>query len=287
MSSQSVFTKARLKFHAGLLKDVLTLDKEGVPTNADRHNKPSVKIARNIVDQIGSALRRERMAGQSSGNQFEGLCCNFVRETFLLLKHLRPGDWDVRQVTSRSRNEIAGYEQYAHLDALQRAAEKDLELKAALGNDYIIIPDIIITRAPEPDSVLNAPVLMVDATVAQHAPLRKTNNQLPILHASISCKWTIRSDRAQNSRTEGLNLVKNRKGRLPHVAVLTAEPLPSRIAAIAMGTGEIDCVYHFALTELEAAVRAEGFEDSQELLETMVKGKRLRDIADLPLDLAV
>ena len=84
-----------------------------------------------------------------------------------------------------------------------------------------------------------------------------------------------------------MNLVRNRKGRLPHVMVITGEPLPSRIASIALGTGDIDCVYHFALHELMETVEALGIEDSMESLNTMVNGKRLRDISDLPLDLAV
>lgn len=109
----------------------------------------------------------------------------------------------------------------------------------------------------------------------------------PILHASVSCKWTIRSDRAQNARSEGLNLVKNRKGRLPHIVVITAEPTPSRIASIALGTGEIDCVYHFALPELEETLAELQYDDAKELVAIMVQGKRLRDISDLPLDLAV
>ena len=96
-----------------------------------------------------------------------------------------------------------------------------------------------------------------------------------------------KSDRAQNSRSEALNLVWNRKGRLPHVVVVTAEPLPGRIASIALGTGDIDCVYHFALNELIESVRAAGYADSEELLETMIQGRRLRDISDFPLDLAV
>lgn len=69
--------------------------------------------------------------------------------------------------------------------------------------------------------------------------------------------------------------------------VITGEPLPSRIASIALGTGDIDCVYHFALHELMETVEALGIEDSMESLNTMVNGKRLRDISDLPLDLAV
>jgi hypothetical protein len=116
--------------------------------------------------------------------------------------------------------------------------------------------------------------------------LRAANSQLHILHASISCKWTLRSDRAQNARSEGLNLVKNRKGRVPHIAVITAEPTPARIASIALGTGEIDCVYHFALPELQAALAKLDYPDAQLMLQTMVEGRRLRDIADLPLDLA-
>jgi hypothetical protein len=46
-------------------------------------------------------------------------------------------------------------------------------------------------------------------------------------------------------------------------------------------------VYHFALRELRNAVETLAMSDAIDLLETMVQGKRLRDIADLPLDLAV
>jgi hypothetical protein len=157
-------------------------------------------------------------------------------------------------------------------------------LAAILGSDYTITPDLVITRRPEPDAVINRENLLVDNTVATYAPLREANNSMQILHASISCKWTLRSDRAQNARSEALNLIRNRKGHLPHVVIVTAEPLPSRLASLALGTGDIDCVYHFALAELLLAV--EPFPDAADMLQTMVQGKRLRDIADLPLDLA-
>jgi type II restriction enzyme ngoMIV (fragment) len=104
---------------------------------------------------------------------------------------------------------------------------------------------------------------------------------------ATSAKWTMRSDRAQNSRTEALGLIRNRKGNLPHIAVVTGEPLPGRLASLALGTGDIDCMYHFALYELIDAVNATGAEDSIELLDVLIKGKRLKDISDLPLDLAV
>jgi hypothetical protein len=117
--------------------------------------------------------------------------------------------------------------------------------------------------------------------------LRESNGGLPILHASISCKWTMRSDRAQNARSEALNLIRNRKGRLPHVVVVTGEPTPSRLSSLALGTGDVDCVYHFALPELVAAVKELDNEDSVELLKIMIEGNRLKDISDVPMDLAV
>ena len=179
---------------------------------------------------------------------------------------------------------IARFEQYAHITALQRFAKDDKELAATLGSDYTITPDLVITRRPEPDAVINRENILVDDTVATYAPLRAANNSMQILHTSISCKWTLRSDRAQNARSEALNLIRNRKGYLPHVVIVTAEPLPNRLASLALGTGDIDCVYHFALAELLLAV--EPFPDSANLLQIMVQGKRPRDIADLPLDLA-
>ncbi|MGH9437968.1 MAG: NgoMIV family type II restriction endonuclease, partial [Terriglobia bacterium] len=185
----------------------------------------------------------------------------------------------------RNRLEIARYEQYEHLVALDNSSKKDPELAAALGSDYTITPDILVVRNLEEDSAINEPKLLIDADVARHASLRKSNAGLPLLPASISCKWTIRSDRAQNARSEALNLIRNRKGRLPHVMVVTGEPLPSRLASIALGTGDIDCVYHFALDELINSVRS--LPDAEETVKIMVDGKRLKDISDLPLDLAV
>lgn len=69
------------------------------------------------------------------------------------------------------------------------------------------------------------------------------------------------------------------------MVVITGEPTPGRIASLALGTGDIDCVYHFALPELKNTLVEQEREETLELLETMIEGKRLRDIADLPLDL--
>jgi len=283
----SLIANARAEFHRALLDGVLKVNAQGVASNADKDSKSSVAIAKGIADRLGSNVEGVRLAGQTSGNQFELLCEAFLRATFPQLQHLRPGNWRIHCVGGRARNEITRYEQYAHIALLEKVANENRAIRAALGSDYFIAPDLIIARLPEPDSTINEPFFVIDPNIAERASLRLLANPLPILHASISCKWTMRSDRAQNSRSEALNLVRNRKGHLPHIMVVIGEPLPSRIASLALGTGDIDCVYHFALPELLDTVRDAGLDDSYELLETMISGKRLKDISDLPLDLAV
>lgn len=185
----------------------------------------------------------------------------------------------------------SSFVQYEHLEYLQELTNTNAKLKTILGNDYMVAPDVVVYRHPVEDSKLNDPFPVVDDSVSTMTELRASNNEKPLLLASISAKWTMRSDRAQNSRTEALNLIRNRKGQTPHIVVVTGEPLPSRIASLALGTGDIDCMYHFALYELTEAVEeyayANGREDIVEQLDTLIAGKRLKDISDLPLDLCL
>lgn len=294
MSGMPVFQTARKTYYTGLLQGgVLCITtrkkpKAGLPnefpSNADGDSSASIAIAQGIFDQIQSkASPSGRLAGQISGSKFEQITRSFVEETFSTLMALRPGKWDFNP----EKRAIFRFQQYSHLAELSRVAEKNPEIAVLLGSDYVIAPDVLVVRDPEPDQVINAKQPLVDGTVALRSGLRKRNNALPILHASISCKWTLRSDRAQNARSEALNLIRNRKGRVPHIAVVTGEPLPSRLASLALGTGDIDCVYHFALPELIASVDRLKLEDSAHLVKIMVDGKRLKDITDLPLDLAV
>jgi len=145
---------------------------------------------------------------------------------------------------------------------------------------------------PVTDDEINEsePLVNDEGEISSLSPLRAANQgdtASPIVHAGISCNWTMRSDRAQNTCTEALNLICNRKGQTPHIVAVTLEPLPTRLASIAMGTGDVDCTYHGALYELTAAAEESGLEDQAEMLHTLVKGRRLRDISDLPFDLAV
>lgn len=283
----SLITKARKRYHERLLShNVLTIDRDGVPSNADKSSELSKFIARHIADNLVAEIH-DKIQGQTSGAKFEQINMEFLAQTFPRLQNLRPGRWHIEKLGNRSQIKTSSFSQYAHLELLNELVKQNAALAASLGNDYMVAPDVVIYREPEPDGFINNGETVVDNDFARLTDIRESNGGLPILHASISAKWTIRSDRAQNSRTEALGLIRNRKGHLPHIVVVTAEPMPSRLASLAMGTGDIDCVYHFALPELKNAVIASGAEDSIEILDNLVGGKRLKDISDLPLDLAV
>ena len=257
------------------------------PNFADGTSRSSCEIAWGIVKRLQTVDTSEPLSGQTIGAKFENITASFMEDAFQLLEHIRPGNWFYS-----TRYAISQFDQYEHLeylDRLKKSAEDPL-LASALGEGYIIKPDIVIGRQLITDEEFNrhGEVVEDDEEAASMTTLRAANedSSRPLLHASISCKWTIRSDRVPNARTEALNLIRNRKGRLPHISVVTAEPLPTRLAAIALGTGDVDCVYHFALPEMRAAIEEIDNEDQMDMLNIMIQGKRLRDISDLPFDLA-
>lgn len=284
----SLLTQARGAFHAALVSDSTLSMTGGVASNADGSQNTSIAIAGHIAGKLGALEVPKKLAGQRAGTQFEVAVESFLAATFPYLQSLRPGDWKVENVGgSRAEYQIAKYEPYTHLDDLANAIGKDPMLSAVLGNSYQISPDVIVTRSPEPDETINRDGRLVDSTTAHRAIIRKVNQDHRIIHAVVSCKWTLRSDRAQNARSEALGIIRNRKGRAPHIVVVTAEPSPSRLASLALGTGDMDMVYHFALPELIEAVQLSGNDEAESMLGILLDGKRLRDIADLPLDLAV
>ncbi|WP_328771316.1 NgoMIV family type II restriction endonuclease [Streptomyces sp. NBC_00286] len=285
----AALTVARNNFHKNLVeKHTLSLSPDNVASNADSSQRTSVSIALRIAQDLSAQTITAKLKGQRAGKQFEEAVEEFLAETFSFFQSLRPGDWAIENVGgSRAEYQISKYEPYTHLADLASAIKNDRTLASVLGNSYEISPDILILRKPESDETINRDHDLVDATSGQYAVIRMANQERPIVHAIVSCKWTLRSDRAQNARSEALNVIRNRKGRTPHIVVVTGEPSPSRLASLALGTGDIDTVYHFALPELIGAVNETDNDEAISMLHTLVAGKRLRDISDLPLDLAV
>lgn len=274
----------RSNYHEVICAKVLRVQ-NNIPNIADKSSVASKTIALSIIEQLEcQKIVSGKITGQRAGSEFEHVTRNFLEDTFSRLHHLRPGNW-----TFSLPSNISQFEQYRHLAELKTALDTNPQLKSAIGMDYLITPDIVVARYPVPDGEINADssILSEKHNLCQYTPLRQTNSSVPLLHASVSCKWTIRSDRAQNIRAEALNLIRNRKGHTPRIVAVTAEPLPTRLASLALGTGDLDCVYHFALPELQHAVVDANNEDQQDMLDTLIGGNRLRDISDLPFDLAI
>ena len=215
----------------------------GMPNIADRSSAVSVNIAIAAFEAL-KVTRVSKEAGQTLGRNFERAVTQVLEGR---LPRLDPDrNWRI------GSQEITEFAQYAHLARIKEIAEGDPTLRSSLGTDYLIAPDITIG--------------------IQTGPTRH-------LHAAVSCKWTIRSDRVQNIRHEGVVLTRHRRGRQPHFVAVTAEPLPSRLAAIARGTGELDCVYHAAFEPLLTACQNT---DTSDILEELIEQDRLRPLSDLP-----
>lgn len=195
-----------------------------VPNFADVDSAESLTIAAGMLDALGVDRDAASDVPRDPGGPLE----QAVRDDLAgALTRLDTGRlWLVSRGTV-----ITDFDQYVHLrevDALVRASP---QLRTTVGMDYLIRPDVTVSLGMMP-----------------------TASGLPPLHAAISCKWTIRSDRVQNIRHECLQMIRHRRGRQPHLVTVTAEPLPSRLASIARGTGEVDAVYHVAYDAMASSV---------------------------------
>lgn len=301
------FKELRRQYHERICHDIIRIvtnprTGKAYPNFADGTSVNSRDIAYGIVDLLRYQSNTEILPGQSAGGGFEQITRDYLDAAFHMLEHIQP----TGEFVYRTHSPISDFEQYEHLAKLERLVDKLIhdddqeirELASALGHEYVVVPDIAVERLPISDEKINENRKIIDPTdeVAKLTPIRLSNSPDPkqprrILHASISCKWTIRSDRSQNARTEALNLMRNRAGTVPHICVITAEPLPTRIESIASGTGDIDACYHFAMHELKQTVEtlaAKGnsaMEDQLDVLNALIDGRRLRDISDLPFDL--
>jgi len=197
-----------------------------VPNFADVDNAESMRIAAGVLDLLAVHRGVRSEVPMSPGGPLEQAVCDHLARA-LVARHPDRG-WQVGRGTV-----ITGFDQYAHLSEVDSLVRANPELRITIGMDYLIKPDVTV-------GLISVP----------------TASDLPPLHAAISCKWTIRSDRVQNIRHECLQMIRHRRGRQPHLVTVTAEPLPSRLASIARGTGEVDAVYHIAYDALEASVAA-------------------------------
>ncbi|MPZ53889.1 MAG: restriction endonuclease [Acidimicrobiia bacterium] len=218
------------------------------PNTSDAASKQSVTIASAVLALLG--IPTKTVAPTNPATPFEEGVRIYLEDS--LAGGVVDRDW----IVDRGRP-VTDFAQYSHLARIQEIINRDQTrtLASELGRDYVIKPDV---------------------TVGIQTPTSL------FLHASVSCKWTIRSDRVQNIRHEAVILTRHRRARQPHIVAVTAEPLPTRLASIARGTGEIDSVYHVAFEELAEAVRIEGTKEQKATLAELVGQGRLYDFNTLP-----
>ncbi len=228
------------------VRNILGL-RNGVPNNADIDSETSRAIARQMLDILGVVRIAE--PGEAAGTALEIEVARYLSDALPVADPDRTWEVDRRKL-------ITDFDQYQHLARLDALVRENPTLRTQIGRDYLIKPDVTVG------------VILAEGT-------------LPGLHAAISCKWTIRSDRVQNIRHEGVILTRSRRGRQPHVVTVTAEPLPTRLAAIARGTGEVDTVYHVALDELVAATGSLGTIEQKNVLDELITQNRLADFSTM------
>lgn len=223
--------------------------RNGKANMADSSSTTSCDIGAQILRSLGVTATVSH-AGQTAGKLLE----QAVHDHLIAALPTSRGS---RSVVASRRTVVSDFEQYAHLATLQQLIDDDTTdtLKASIGSDYLVKPDVTVGLA--------------DGHGSQ------------FLHAAIPCKWTLRSDRAQNVRHEAVVLIRHRRGRLPHITPVTAEPMPTRLASLARGTAEVDALYHVGLDELDAAVRAVGTSRQVEVLDELVSHNRLKDLSTL------
>jgi hypothetical protein len=224
----------------------------GAPNIADVDSRSSVEISNHIFSTLGVTAPSSDPA-QTLGRRLEEAVLAEVMAVLPIRAAHRT--WEIR----RGRT-INDFWEYQHLATLQRIVASTPELSAEIGRDYLIKPDVTVG-------------------------IRIGKDELR-LHAAIPCKWTMRSDRVQNIRHEGVILTRHRRGRQPHIMVVTMELLPSRLASIARGTGEVDAVYHVLFDELDAAVKAVGRARQREPWDELVGQRRIVPFGRLLPDLA-
>jgi hypothetical protein len=216
-----------------------------VPNCADVDSAESLRLAAGMLDALGVRRNVRSQVPTNPGGPLE----QGVRMDLLVaLPQLDPR----RQWVVQAGGLITDFAQYAHLNDVDALVRANPELRVAIGRDYVIKPDVTVG--------------LVDLDVLGTSPF---------LHAVVSCKWTIRSDRVQNIRHEYGQMIRHRRGRQPHLIAVTAEPLPSRLASIARGTGEVDAVYHIAYDALADAVSESANDEQRDAWEECVGQRRL------------
>lgn len=281
---------------APFVRDLCRYRKNGKPNTSDASNALSVEIGEALFAILGVERTTEPVDDEPTGGVFAR---RVVDDLIQQVGHI--GDLEV--VPERRLN---GFEQYRHVGVLQElrrgrsvgfnrawnrladyvrrtASATDLERVESLIAEVEVESELQTARLKAlVDELGDESLLGLDVTVSRIDEARP----LPLLEVGLSLKWSLRTDRAQDCRSQGAKMSALRRGRMPHFAAMTMEPRPYMLNLLGGGSGDVDCVYHLDLPSLTRAVEEVYVGSPQRLkgrdmFRRLVDQRRLKDYDEL------
>ena len=269
--------------------------KDGKPNTSDGSNSDSVRIGNALFEVLG--VPRESRGDEPTGTPFAKRTADDLRT------HA------IGSLVIEAENQLNRFQQYRHVGAL---ADIDVEPSKDYTRAWKKLKAEAIKRVASPPAAARRIADLIeqvesatrDETVRRQRALYEVGSEsllrldvtgalpsdswLPELKVGLSLKWSLRTDRAQDCRSQGANLSALRRGRMPHFAAVTMEPRPYMLNLLGGGSGDIDCVYHLDLPALTAAInetygastRADG-KRTHATFHRLVEQRRLRDYDEL------
>lgn len=265
--------------------------RNGRPNMSDAHDNLSVRLGARFLDTVG--VPSGQIRPDQDGSALEDSIVQRLRAT-------RPD-----LVIGRSRP-AAIFAQYSHLDVFpqfrtnyensattldelsreietvtEESTRERLRGLASRVSDEVsanaAVVEALKREMPE-ESLLN-----IDVAIAIPRP-----DDTDELAVALSAKWSLRTDRAQDCISQGNKLVAQRRGRMPHFAVVTVEPRPAMLRILADGSGAVDYVYHLDLPALKKTIDAETVQSRnpqtwspKKTFDRLLHQQRIRDFDDL------
>lgn len=282
---------------APFAQDLCKYRENGKPNTSDASDKLSVEVGEALFDILKVSRIRSGEKDEPTGGQLATAVAADLLERF-------PSG--VGGIEVRPEGKLFDFEQYRHVGVIRN-------VKAGRSKEFARAWKRLTThvrgRAAPPDvDRVEAMILAVErAANESDARLRRLldelgeesllgldltvsrsglEGRLPTLEAGLSLKWSLRTDRAQDCRSQGAKMSALRRGRMPHFGVVTMEPRPYMLNLLGGGSGDVDCVYHLdlpALTEAVETVYSRGIKRIQgrDQFRRLVDQRRIRDYDEL------
>jgi hypothetical protein len=273
--------------------------KNGKPNTSDAHDALSVEVGEVLFDILGvSRVRDTDDEDEPTGGVLAAAVTGDLGKRFPL---------DSGGVAVRPEQKLYNFDQYRHVGAVRdvkpgrskefnaawrrltryvlkqptRPAEvRRVEEMIAAVEASVDAADAVLRKLL--DEIGEESLLGLDLTVARQG----CDDRLPALEVGLSLKWSLRTDRAQDCRSQGAKMSALRRGRMPHFAVVTMEPRPYMLNLLGGGSGDVDCVYHLDLAALQTAVddvysKTPKRRKGRDQFHRLVDQRRIRDYDDL------